>query len=53
MIFINLGKSMEFTIGNPIVNFMDLYDFEEFSRFFQDKILHWEFNSKFPNFMAK
>ena len=28
---------MKFTIGNPIVNFMHLDDFEEFSSFFRDK----------------
>ena len=50
--FHQIREILIFCIGNPIVNLMNFEDFEEFSSFFQEKILYREFNSKFPNSMS-
>ena len=50
--FHHISEILIFCIGISIVNLMNLYDFEEFSSFFQDKFYNREFNSKFSNFIS-
>ena len=51
--FHQISEILIFCIGNPIVNLMNLDDFDECSSFFSSEILYGEFNSKFSNFMSK